>query len=260
LFCYFDGIAPGSCRQDIFGTVEAATATDATAAATASATEAAAAASPTKSAEATSPASATNPTDATAAPTKATDAQRMNADAGRVASRKQVAEVKKTLKLSTKMPNGVCEKQTAADKTANLKSIADASGKAALVDLKNSDGVCEAGRRRAAESKDNFAVVFAFADSVTPADVKAAIAEVNVKINAGAFNVSLAVNGTAVAITFTEVATQGEKTVTEWVVTYSSNNSTNATTAAPPATPKAGAALAGSSALATLALAAALFA
>ena len=175
--------------------------------------------------------------------------------------RQQVTEVKKTLELSTKMAKGECERQTAADKTANLRSIADASGKAALVDLKNSAAECVAGsRRRAAVTKDKFAVAFVFADSVTPADVNAAIADVNVKIKAGNFSLSLAVNGTTVAITVTGVATQGEKTVTEWVVAHSPNNSTNATTAAPPATPKAGAALAGGSALATLALAAAIFA
>ena len=60
------------------------------------------------------------------------------------------------------MAKDTCEKQTPADKTANLKSIADASGKAAQLDLANSGGACEAGRRRAA-SKDNFAVTFAFA-------------------------------------------------------------------------------------------------
>jgi len=140
-----------------------------------------------------------------------------------------------------------------------LKSIAAASGKSALVDLSNSGAACVAddgSRRRAAATKDNFAVTFAFVDSVTAADVKAAIADVNVKIQAGNFKVSLAVDGTSVPITVTEVATQGEKTVTVWVVTYAPNNSTNVTLV----TPKNGAALAGSSALAMLSLAAALFA
>jgi len=270
-FCY---TSPGACDDgknagqlsnteystDACAATAAAAATDAT-----NATSPTAAAAATGAAAATDAAAATNPAEATAAPAEATDAQARSADSGQVASRKQVTTTKATMKLATTMAEGLCETQTEPEKTANMKSMAEASGKDGQLDLANSGAACEAGRRRAA-SKDNFAVTFAFAETVTAAQIKAAIAEVNVKIDSGSFKVSLAVNGTVVEVAITETATQGEKTVTEWVVTYAPNNTTNATTAAPPATPlvakvpNAGAAFAGSSALATLVLAAALFA
>jgi len=185
-----------------------------------------------------------------------------DANRGQVVIRKQVKKIVPTMKLATKMPEGTCEKQTASEIAANVASMATASGKVGQLDLAKSGGACEAGRRRAA-SKDNFAVTFAFAETVTAAQIEAAIKEVNVKIESGSFTVSLAVDGKVVQAAITETATKGEMTVTVWVETYAPNNSTsaptnstNATTAAPPAVaPKAGAALAGSSALATLLLA-----
>ena len=181
---------------------------------------------------ATNPAVATNPAEATAAPTKATDDQTRNADRGQVVIRKQVTKKTPTLKIATAMGPGLCEKQTDNEMAANVADMDRASGKDGQLDLRNSGGVCEAGRRRAATKlKDNFAVTFAFADTVTAAEIKAAVV----------FSVSLAVNGTVVLQKITDTATQGERTVTVWVETYAPNNtmnapnnSTNATTAAPP--------------------------
>jgi len=193
-------------------------------------------------------------------------------DAGRGSSdRVAVIKEMKTVEIKTKMAPGKCQAQTEADKSANAKNVAVATGTSLeLFDLGNSAAECLADartrrRRRGAATKDNFAVTLAFFENVTAATVTSAIAAVNVRISSGNFSLSLAVNGTSVEVTITEVAAQGTKTVTTYEDAWgpkakdTNTNQPNVTTTAeaPYNVPKAGAALARSSTLATLSLAAA---
>jgi len=103
-----------------------------------------------------------------------------------------------TVKVMVPMAAGTCETQTTEEVQTNIKTIAEKTGAAGLMDLTSgsSKGECMARRSRERRaSKDNFKVTLVFKESTSADQVAATVTAAAKIIKSGGFKVELVSNG-----------------------------------------------------------------